>query len=323
MAERTALITGISGQDGRIMSGLLSARGYRVIGTSRSGTGNGAAHIPVHHWDLLDQNVIDDIVARERPDEIYNLAAYSSGSGMFDAPVDMAEVNGLAVTRILETIRRIRPGIRFAQASSSEMFGDPVVSPQSEATPFNPRSPYGAAKLYAHTMVKVYRAYYGLFVTSAILFNHESPLRGLQFLTRKVTNAAARAKLGMLDTLELGHLGARRDWGYAEDSMRAMWRMLQVDRADDYVIATGITHSVRDVCAYAFGYLGLDYRDYVTENREMGRTVEATQLAGDAAKAMRDLDWRPTVNFETVIRAMVDSDLAALTVQRQNDGVVA
>lgn len=293
------------------MTKLLRAEGYRVVGTSRDGATTTAGLI-THRWDLRDQSQLDDILRRERPDELYNFAAYSSGAAMFDAPVDIGDINGLAVGRILESIRAVDPSIRFCQASSSEVFGNASETPQRETTACRPRTPYGAAKLYAQTMIAIYRARYGLFATSAILFNHESPLRGRQFVTRKVSHAAASAKLGRLTAVTLGNLDARRDWGHAQDTVVAMWRMLQVADPDDYVVGTGVTHSVRDLCACAFSHVGLDYRDFVVEDREAFRVPETVQLVGDASKAARDLDWRPTVDFKTMVQEMVDADFRAL-----------
>ena len=314
--EKTALITGVTGQDGHFAARLLRGKGYRVVGTSRAGRTPPDLDIEVVAWDLTDQATIEAILGHYRPAEIYNFAAYSSGAGMFDRPVDIGDINGLAVARLLEAIRKVTPHARFCQASSSELFGDAVSSPQKEDTPFNPRSPYGAAKLYAHSMINIYRARYGIFACSAILFNHESPLRGSGFVTRKVANAAARAGAGLLKTVSLGNLDARRDWGFAGDTVEAMWRMLQTDEAGDYVVATGVTHSVRALCACAFGHVGLDYRDFVVEDPDAFRSEEPAQLVGDASKAATVLGWKPSVGFEALIQMIVDAELAVLQVEK-------
>lgn len=318
-AQRTALITGITGQDGQYLAELLLDKGYRVVGAAQDVAKAAAKLAPALRdnvtltaWNMTDQGRIEALLSTIRPNELYNFAAYSSGEGMFDDPVAIGDVNGLAIVRILEAIRRVDPGIRFCQASSSEMFGEAASSPQSEEMPFCPRSPYGAAKLYAHSMVRVYRLHYRLFACSAILFNHESPRRGLAFVTRKVTHAAAKIKLGLSSELRLGNLDARRDWGFAGDYVRAMWLMLQNAEADDYVIATGETHSVRNLCEQAFGYLGLDYRQYVQVDNASYRPGERVQLVGDPAKARRALGWVPQVTFSDLVKMMVDADLARI-----------
>ena len=313
---KTALITGISGQDGFYLAELLRVKGYRVVGTTRDpemATEAFAANMPngVHlvAWDLRDQRKAVEILADWRPAEIFNLAAYASGTGMFDDPAGIGEVNGIAVTRILEAIREVNREIRFCQASSSEMFGEATESPQCESTAFHPRSPYGAAKLYAHEMLRIYRQRYSIFACSAILFNHESPRRGLGFVSRKITNAAAKIKLGLAKDLHLGNLDARRDWGAATDYVRAMWLMLQAPSADDYVVATGQTHSVRDLCEVAFSHLDLDYRTYVREDAAAYRPAEVTQLVGSSEKARKALGWTPEANFRDLVQMMVDADL--------------
>ncbi len=316
---KTALITGITGQDGSYLAELLIAKGYRVIGGVRHSQ-NAKKSLPVKlkngvvliEWDMLDQQKLVEALSCYRPTELYNCAAYSSGSGMFDAPVSIAEVNGLAVARILEAIRAVDVNIRFCQASSSEIFGEPVESPQIESTPTNPRSPYGAAKLYADSMTRIYRRHYGLFACSAILFNHESPRRGMGFVTRKITHEAVKIKLGLAKNLHLGNLDARRDWGFAGDTVCAMWLMLQHDHADDYVVATGETHSVREFCERAFGYLGLDYQAYVREDVSAYRAVEPARLVGNADKARATLGWMPKVGFNELVHMMVDADLQML-----------
>jgi len=317
---KTALITGITGQDGSYLAELLLAKGYRVIGAFRdsqkvkeslpAGLKNGVELVA---WDMLDQRRMTDMLTECRPAEIYNFAAYSSGVGMFEDPVGIGEVNGLAVARILEAIRTVDLSIRFCQASSREIFGEALESPQTEATPANPRSPYGAAKLYADSMIRIYRQHYGLFACSAILFNHESPRRGLEFVTRKITHEAAKIKLGLANELHLGNLDAQRDWGFAGDYVRAMWLMLQQECADDYVVATGKAHSVRELCEFAFSSLGLDYRDYVREDASAYRPVEPALLVGSAVKANRKLGWKPEVEFKELVHMMVDADLQTLT----------
>ncbi|QDL55237.1 GDP-mannose 4,6-dehydratase [Rhodoferax aquaticus] len=315
----TALITGITGQDGSYLAEQLLAKGCRIIGAVRN-TDNAKARLPAAlksdaelvAWDMLDQKRMTEVLAEYAPAEIYNFAAYSSGAGMFDDPVGIGEVNGLAVLRMLEAIRAVDVNIRFCQASSREIFGEAVESPQSESTPVNPRSPYGAAKLYADSMIRIYRQRYGLFACAAILFNHESPRRGLEFVTRKITREAAKIKLGLAKELHLGNLDAQRDWGFAGDYVRAMWLMLQQERADDYVLATGKAHTVRELCEFAFGRLGLDYRDYVREDALAYRPVEPALLVGNAAKANRKLGWKPEIEFRELVHMMVDADLRSL-----------
>ena len=316
---KTALVTGVTGQDGSYLAELLIAKGYRVVGAVRdvqlaveSLPSTLVSRVELVVWDVLDQRRMVDVLSRYRPQEVYNFAAYSSGAGMYDDPVAIGEVNGLAVARTLEAVREVDANIRFCQASSSEMFGEATESPQSEETPFHPRSPYGAAKLYAHSMIRIYRQRYGLFACSAILFNHESPRRGLGFVTRKITHEVASIKLGLTNELFLGSLDAHRDWGFAGDYMRAMWLMLQSAQADDYVLATGETHSVREFCECAFGYLGLDYRDYVREGSAASRPVEVVQLIGNAEKARRCLSWVPELGFRELVSMMVDGDLRML-----------
>lgn len=317
--RKTALITGVTGQDGLHLAELLLEKNYRIIGSVRDVQkavtklpDRLTAKIELIEWDMLDQRKILDILPHYRPTELYNFAAYSSGAGMYDDPVEIGEVNGLAVTRILEAIRAVDVKIRFCQASSREIFGEAVESPQSELTPANPRSPYGAAKLYADAMIRIYRRHYGLFACSAILYNHESPRRGLAFVTRKITREAAKIKLGLAKELHLGNLDARRDWGFAGDTVHAMWLMLQHESADDYVVATGETHSVREFCECAFGYLGLDYKDYVREDVSAYRPVEPAILVGNADKAKTVLGWVPKVGFNELVHMMVDADMQQL-----------
>lgn len=302
------------------MAELLLAENYKVVGTTRNIE---IAHkklpltlrdrIKLVGWDSLDQQRIINILSDDLPTEIYNFSAYSSGAGMYDDPISIGRVNGLAVTLILEAIRGVDSSIRFCQASSSELFGYADTSPQSESTKFNPRSPYGAAKLYAHTMIDIYRQRYGLFACSAILFNHESPRRGIGFVTRKITYEAAKIKLGLAKDLHLGNLEARRDWGYAGDYVRAMSLMMKQPDAGDYVVATGYTHSVREFCENTFNYLGLNYLDYVYEDASAYRSVEPCQLVGDADKAKRILGWEPKVDFQELVNMMVAADLRTLS----------
>lgn len=316
---QTALITGITGQDGSYMAETLLAKGYRVVGAVRDVQKAAATLLPdladrieLVNWNMRDSENMVKVLTRYQPTEFYNFAAYSSGAGMFDDPVAIGEVNGLAVARMLEAIRITDPAIRFCQASSSELFGEATESPQFERTPFQPRSPYGAAKLYAHQMIRIYRQHYGLFACSAILFNHESPRRGLDFVVRKVTHEAARIKLGLASELCLGNLDARRDWGYAGDYVRAMWLMLQQSSADDYVVATGELHSVRELCECAFGCVGLNYQDYVREDVAIFRPAEPVPLVGNATKARDQLGWRPEISFRKLVARMVDADLQML-----------
>ncbi len=316
---KTALITGLAGQDGSYLAELLLAKDYRIVGAVRDvrqavdllpSTLKDKVELVV--WDMLDQQEMVAVLRYCQPTELYNFAAYSSGAGMYDDPVGIGEVNGLAVARMLEAIREVDTGIRFCQASSREIFGEPFESPQTECTPHNPRSSYGAAKLYADSMIQIYRQRYGLFACSAILFNHESPRRGLCFVTRKITHEAARIKLGLTKELYLGNLDARRDWGFAGDYVHAMWLMQQQSHPDDYVIATGETHSVREFCECAFRHLGLDYREYVQEDSAAFRPSESALLVGDAKRAKQILGWEPQVGFSELVDMMVDSDLQML-----------
>jgi GDPmannose 4,6-dehydratase len=317
MAARTALITGITGQDGSYLAELLLERGYRVVGIVRRETGEAlhsllpalAGRIDLVRWDMRDASSLAKILREYRPGEIYNCAGYSSGSGMYDEPVAMGEVNGLAVAHILEGIRSVDAGIRFCQASSSEVFANASESPQSESTPSSPRSPYGAAKVYADFMVRIYRERHGLFACSAILFNHESPRRSTAFVTRKITHELARIRQGVASELRLGNLSARRDWGFAGDYVRAMWLMLQQPRAEEFVVSTGETHSVREFCELAFARLGMDYRMHVKEEADPHRAAETIQLVGNSAKAQRVLGWRPEKGFDDLVNMMVDADL--------------
>ncbi|MBK7642005.1 MAG: GDP-mannose 4,6-dehydratase [Planctomycetes bacterium] len=318
MNQRRALITGITGQDGSYLAELLLAEGYEVFGLVRRSSSANLARIqhllPRLHLvqgDLLDQSSLMRALSESRPQEIYNLAAQSFVPTSFDEPVHTAEITGIGVTRLLESMRHVAPKARFYQASTSEMFGHAHETPQRETTPFHPRSPYGVAKVYAHWITVNFRESYGLFATSGILFNHESPRRGTEFVTRKITRAAARIALGLERELVLGNLDARRDWGFAGDYVRAMWSMLQQKEPDDYVIATGVMHSVREVCALAFEEAGLDWQEHVRVDAAFERPAEVHVLCGDASKARAKLGWEPQVGFEELIRTMVRADLEA------------
>jgi GDPmannose 4,6-dehydratase len=313
----TALITGITGQDGSYLAEFLLAQGYRVVGVVRRSSTTPyerIAHlvdrVELVSADLLDQTSLTDVVSEARPDEIYNLAAQSFVQTSWNQPVLTGEFTALGVTRILEAVRKAAPRARFYQASSSEMFGKVQEVPQREETPLYPRSPYGVAKVYGHWITINYRESFNLYAVSGILFNHESPRRGLEFVTRKVSDAAARIKLGLGRELRLGNLEARRDWGFAGDYVKAMWRMLQQDAPDDYVIATGETYSVRDLCEAAFAHVDLDYRDFVVQDERFMRPAEVDLLVGDASKARARLGWTPEVSFRALVHMMVDADLA-------------
>jgi GDPmannose 4,6-dehydratase len=317
---KKAIITGVTGQDGSYLAEWLLNQGYEVHGVvRRSSTENfdRIAHlgdrVKLHQADLLDQLSIIEVFREVRPDEVYNLAAMSFVPTSWKQPVLTGEFTGIGVTRVLEAIRLLDPQrIRFYQASSSEMFGKVRETPQNEKTPFHPRSPYGVAKVYGHFITVNYRESYGMFCCSGILFNHESPRRGREFVTRKVTDGAARIKLGLAKELRLGNLDARRDWGYAGDYVEAMWRMLQQDRPDDYVIATGESHSVGELVEEAFGLVGLDWRKHVVQDPSLARPAEVDLLVGDASKARRELDWRPKIGFHELVRRMVEADMERL-----------
>jgi len=320
---KRALITGVTGQDGSYLAELLLERDYEVIGmVRRSSTVNFERiasiqdRLTLVSGDLLDEGSLISVLAEHRPDEIYNLAAQSFVQTSFGQPVLTGETTALGVTRMLEAIRITNPDVRFYQASSSEMFGKVVEVPQRETTPLYPRSPYGVAKVYGHWITVNYRESYDLHASSGILFNHESPRRGLEFVTRKVTNGVARIKLGLQDTLALGNLDAQRDWGYAADYVEAMWRMLQADTPDDYVIATGETHSVRELCEVAFGAVGLTMEDHVVLDERFLRPAEVDLLVGDATKAETVLGWERKVGFRELVEMMVESDLALVSSQR-------
>ena len=314
---KTALITGVTGQDGSYLAEFLLAKGYSVVGMVRrtsTETVGRIAHllddIELVHGDLLDQNSLIDIVHRSQPDEVYNLAAQSFVPTSWQQPVLTGEFTALGVTRVLEALRIAKPDARFYQASSSEMFGKVVEVPQTETTPFNPRSPYGVSKVYGHWITINYRESYDLFAVSGILFNHGSPRRGLEFVERKVTYAVARIKEGLTDRLMLGNLDARRDWGYAGDYVRAMWMMLQQDEPDEFVISTGVTRTVEELCDVAFSAAGLDWRNYVEIDPKLLRPAEVDLLVGDPTKARQTLGWEPEVSFEGMIEDMVRSDIA-------------
>ncbi len=317
---KTALITGVSGQDGSYLAEFLLARGYEVHGMKRRTSGESATRIDhikdqitLHEGDLLDSHSLIELVEDVWPDEVYNLAAQSFVPTSWAQPLLTSNVTGIGVTRLLDALRRLDHPVRFYQASSSEMFGKVRESPQRETTPFHPRSPYGVAKAYAHYITVNYRESYGMFACSGILFNHESPRRGLEFVTHKITHGAARIKLGLDHELRLGNLDAKRDWGHARDYVRAMWMMLQQDEPDDFVVGTGEMHSVREFVKTAFEALDLDWRDYVVEDPRFYRPAEVEQLLADATKARKKLGWEPTVSFEELVREMVHTDLAALS----------
>ncbi|HWB41562.1 MAG TPA: GDP-mannose 4,6-dehydratase [Gemmatimonadales bacterium] len=320
----TALVTGITGQDGSHLAELLLDKGYEVLGMVRRTStvnweriGHLQDRIRFVHGDLLDQVSILTILQEHRPDEVYNLAAQSFVPTSWQQPVLTGEFTALGVTRILEAIRLVHPTARFYQASSSEMFGKVTETPQRETTPFYPRSPYGVAKVYGHWITVNYRESYDLFAVSGILFNHESPRRGIEFVTRKVTDGVARIKLGLAKDLHLGNLDARRDWGFAGDYVEAMWLMLQQPEPRDYVIGSGETHSVRELVELAFAHVGLDYREYVVSDPRFHRPAEVELLLADAGKARRELGWSPKVSFRELVTMMVDADLARLSTARQ------
>ena len=314
--KKRALITGITGQDGSYLAELLLDKGYGVYGVERRSsteTFERIAHIK-HEVELIQADLTDQVsminaLQEVRPHEVYNLAAMSFVPTSWKQPILTGDVTALGVTRVLEAIRVVDKSIRFYQASSSEMFGHVQETPQTERTPFYPRSPYGVAKLYGHWITVNYRESYGVFAVSGILFNHESPRRGLEFVTRKVTNGVARIKLGLDDELRLGNLEAKRDWGYAKDYVRAMWGMLQQDTPDDFVVSSDETHTVRDMCQIAFSHAGLDWEKHVKEGPEFYRPAEVHRLLGNSTKARTELGWKPEVSFEGLIQLMVDADL--------------
>jgi GDPmannose 4,6-dehydratase len=328
--SKRAIITGITGQDGSYLAELLLSKGYEVVGTVRRASAPNYWRIQpllprliIKPADLLDQLSIIRLVDEVRPHELYNLAAMSFVPASWDQPLLTGEFNAQGVTRVLEAIRHVDPSIRMYQASSSEMFGKVREMPQTELTPFYPRSPYGVSKVFAHYITVNYRESYNLFAVSGILFNHESPRRGIEFVTRKVTDAVARIKLGVIDTLSLGNLDAHRDWGFAGDYVQAMWMMLQQERPDDYVIATGISHSVRDLVEIAFRHAGLDWAKYVRLDPTLIRPAEVEHLIGNNAKARQQLGWTPTVDFAGLVKMMVDADLERVSAEPRPDRLSA
>ena len=314
--QRRALITGITGQDGAYLARYLLERDYEVHGVVRRSSTETFERINairdqvrLHQADLLDQLSLVRVVEKSRPHEVYNLAAQSFVPTSFDQPLLTGEFTALGVTRVLEAVRLVDPAIRFYQASSSEMFGKVQEEPQTERTPLWPRSPYGVAKVYGHWITINFRESYDLFACSGILFNHESPLRGKEFVTRKISDGVARIKLGRQQTLKLGNLDAQRDWGFAGDYVRAMWLMLQQDAPDDFVIATGVKHSVREFCEVAFSHVGLDWQDHVEVDQALLRPADVNTLCGDSRKAKQQLGWQPDVSFAELVQMMVDADL--------------
>lgn len=311
----SALITGVNGQDGSYLAEFLLSKGYRVTGTKPSGraerdcTGQVKGKIKIVEGDLLNQEVIEDILRTHKPDEVYNLAARASSSELWSQPILTAELNGLAVICLLEAIRKVDPEIRFLQASSSEIFGGATMAPQNEQTAVHPRNPYGVAKAYGHWTTVLYREQLGLFACSAILYNHESPRRGLEFVSRKISHTVAKIRMGLAHELRLGDLDARRDWGFAGDYVAAMWLALQHSTPDDYIVATGKTHSVLELCEVAFSHVGLNYQDYVIQDSKSSRAPETALLVGNPEKARRILGWSPSVAFEELVHMMVDADL--------------
>jgi GDPmannose 4,6-dehydratase len=326
---KRALITGITGQDGSYLAELLLEKGYDVHAIVRRASSTNywriehiLDRIHLHPGDLLDQLSLIKVIDTVRPRELYNLAAMSFVPASWDQPILTGEFNAQGVTRVLEAVRQVDTSIRIYQASSSEMYGKVREVPQTELTPFYPRSPYGVSKVYGHYITVNYRESYDLFAVSGILFNHESPRRGLEFVTRKVTDAVARIKLGLADSLGLGNLDAQRDWGFAGDYVRAMWLMLQQDQADDFVIATGESHSVKELVEVAFGHAGLDWQKYVTLDKRFLRPAEVDHLVGDPAKARAALGWKPEVDFAALVKMMVDADIARCSGTRKTEGAV-
>ena len=322
--SKKAVITGITGQDGSYLAELLLSSGYEVIGVVRrlsipnhERIKHLSDQIELRSADLLDQLSLMRLIDDVRPTEFYNLAAMSFVPASWDQPLLTGEFNAMGVARVLEAIRQVDTSIRFYQASSSEMFGKVREVPQSETTPFYPRSPYGVSKTFGHYLTVNYRESYGMFATSGILFNHESPRRGLEFVTRKVSYGVAKIKLGLSDTLSLGNLNAKRDWGFAGDYVKAMWLMLQQDQPNDYVVATGVSHSVQELVEVAFAHADLDWHDYVQIDQKLHRPAEVDRLVGNSSKARTELKWEPTVDFKKLIEMMVDADLERLTKDSQ------
>jgi len=314
-----ALILGVDGQDGSFLTELLLEKGYQVFGWIPSSIPvkfDNIQHllplISLSQGNFSDQASLEATLEQVQPDEIYNLASPSSPAASWDSTVYVGDIAGLGVARLLEAIRTVSPRAKFYQASTSELFGNPPESPQNEETPFRPRNPYGISKLYAHWLTVRYREQFGLFTVSGILYNHESPRRGLEFVTRKITHTAAQIKLGMARGIRLGNLEARRDWGYAINYVKAMWQMLQQEHPEDYVIGTGVTHSVREFCQLAFAHLDLDYRDYIYQDPDLFRPEENHELVADYSKAAEKLNWHPEISFDQLVRIMVDADLMLL-----------
>jgi GDPmannose 4,6-dehydratase len=331
---RKAIITGVNGQDGSYLAELLLNEGYQVMGTVRTCPKSASENdriervpsaVDIVEVDLVGNFSAEKLLRRFLPHEVYNLAARASSSELWTDPVSTGELNAQSVLRLLDAIHRVDPAIHFAQASSSEMFGSAVEVPQLESTPFQPRNPYGVAKAFGHWITSVYREHRGLFASSCILYNHESPRRGMEFVTRKISHGAAMIKLGLTKELRLGDLEAKRDWGFAGDYVRAMWLSLQHSTPGDYIVATGETHSVREFCEVAFSHLGLRYEDYVIQDRDHLRPAEAARLVGNPSKAKRILGWGPTVDFDQLVTMMVDADLRELEAsggQRRPRGLV-
>ncbi|HZJ31176.1 MAG TPA: GDP-mannose 4,6-dehydratase [Vicinamibacterales bacterium] len=325
--SKRAVITGITGQDGSYLAELLLANGYEVIGVVRRASAPNywriehlLDRITLRPADLLDQLSLLRLIQDVRPHEFYNLAAMSFVPASWDQPLLTGDFNAMGVTRVLEAVRQVDPEIKLYQASSSEMYGRVREVPQTELTPFYPRSPYGVSKVFGHYITVNYRESYGLFAVSGILFNHESPRRGVEFVTRKVTDGVARIKLGLADHLALGNLDAKRDWGFAGDYVKAMWMMLQQPKADDYVIASGIAHSVQNLVQVAFEHAGLEWRKYVRTDPALLRPAEVDHLIGDASKAKRVLGWQPKVSFENLIHMMVDEDIKRISTRPRSEG---
>jgi GDPmannose 4,6-dehydratase len=316
----TALVTGITGQDGSYLAELLLGKGYRVVGVVRRTSHDSyeriqhlVGKVEILPADLLDQHSLQTVVQETQPDEVYNLAAQSFVPTSWNQPVLTGEFTALGVTRLLDAVRLAKPDARFYQASSSEMFGKVLETPQRETTPFYPRSPYGVAKVYGHYITVNYRESYGMFAVSGILFNHESPRRGLEFVTRKISHTVARIKLGLAENLPLGNLEAKRDWGFAGDYVDAMWRMLQQPTPEDFVVGTGVMHSVRECCEVSFGHVGLDWKRFVTHDKRFDRPAEVETLLADPSKARRMLGWSPQVDFRALMGMMVDADIRRLS----------
>ena len=314
---KTALITGVNGQDGSYLAEFLLGQGYRVVGTIPGQNVDNILHIRERIEILESQHVdsesIESIIRKYKPDEVYNLAARASSKTLWSDPVGTGQLNAVAVVQLLEVIHRVRRDVRFLQASSSEMFGNTRTTPQNESTPIEPRNPYGVAKAFAHWMTSVYREERGLFACSGILYNHESPRRGREFVTRTISHGVAKIKLGLATELHLGNLDARRDWGFAGDYVRALWLALQQPEPGDYIVATGETHSVREFCQIAFSHVGLSFEDYVVQDKGDLRGPESALLVGDPSKAKGILGWAPTVTFESLVKMLVDDDLRCLS----------